>query len=241
MADEDGVNVPDSPPGKEGDYPSPEGKKGVDRSPDGLLKLKDEVIQTLKVELGLMKDELSELKEISSRRGLNSSEKSRQDELEDDIDESANKLEKVEGNAAWIHLTKKKAQQAALEIATDSEIQRANDFIDDKAFELEMSEDELTKAIRPYAVMRDGKSLYRRNVEAFRSWQKEQKRIKGIEDREKNLKDREEEEQRFKETGQRQPRDESADQQWNEADKKGKTRLLVDLLDSNSAPVSIPK
>ena len=188
-----------------------------------------------------IKYELSELKEISNRRELTSSEKKQREGLEDDIEEAANKLESQKDSAPWIHLSKKKAEQAALQIATETEIQRANDFVDDKAFELEISAEELAKAIRPYAVTRDSQSLYRRNVEAFRSWQKEQKRVKDIEDREKRLKDREEEDQRFRETGQRQARDESADQKWDEADKNGKTRLLVDLLDKNAAPVSMPK
>ncbi len=153
----------------------------------------------------------------------------------DSIDE---KLKDLKDGKDWL----KTIEQATATAVAQAEIIRANDYLEEKALELGMDAKDFAKLLQPY--VKNSSNYYRRNVEAVSLWQKDQARIKSIEERERKLKERESEQQMFRETGGRMPR--GGDSQFMDRFSKSKDHvergnMAVDIIAQYSKTLVKPK
>lgn len=241
MMPEDTGRNSDSPPEiAQNDAPPPR-KEDVDseRTVESLKaenQRKADKIIALEKSMADKESRLEELEALEREGKLSKEDRREQSDLEDDLDKEADKLQNISGNKPWLRLTERLARRESERIAaenyTNVEIERGNDFIDDKAFDLEIPTKELIEKIKPFVKLAKGQSPYRRNVEAFREWQKEGKRVQSLEAREKAIAEKEDADRRFRETGSRTPRNNSDTRRWEEAKTpRQKQEVLVDLMD----------
>lgn len=199
-------------------------------------KRKAEELKSAKAEIGSMKERLQELEEAENRRELTAKEERERVALKSDVKSEAAKLRELKETQPWIEVAKEEAERVgetkAFEVMLNNELERANDFIDDKAAELDKEPKEFAKELQPFALKYQDKRPSRRNELAYRDWQKAQEKVKSLDEREKIIKDKEDRDLRFREGVGRHVRNESLDQKMENADKKGKLRLMREAVET---------
>jgi hypothetical protein len=231
-----GAKEAGSPPAKNGanDPGSPPAEELIAEN-----KRKAEELKEAKAELSSMQERLAELEEKERTRELSAKEEREKADLKDDVKTEAQKLRQLKETQPWIEVARQEAktesEKTAFDVMLNNELERANDFIDDKADELGITPKELANKLRPYAMKFQDKRPSRRNEMAYREWQKDESKLKSLSEREKALKDKEDNETKFREGAGRYVRDKSFDQELENADSKGdKLRLMRKLVPTHT-------
>lgn len=228
LTDKDGKPLP----GQGEDHVLPDGRTVGNVLAEN--RRKSEELTTITKEKEEMEERLDELEE---KVRLTREEREEVVQLRGDIKAAAKELRMKEGSAPWIQIAKEEAEEmgkkTSLQAILDFEIERANDYVEDKAFDLSMDTKVLAKALTPFAIKYNDKRPERRNQLAFRDWQKEQTRMKEIDDKEKKLKAEENERLSWREGTGRSDRTKTQKQKFEDLERPSdRASAVVDLINS---------
>lgn len=226
-ASNNGANGSDSPAGKTADVLLEELRAENKRKADEISGLKSE-----KSKLEALKAEYEErLTELDNKRTLTASDREEKKVL-------AAKIRQVAEAQPYLYAAEEIAEEKANSAMWNIELEKANDFLDDKAEELGLeSGEELAKKIASYAVKYSDKRPSRRNELAFRDYMKAESREKDLQKKEADLKKKEAEYSAYAEGSGRTVRDPGLADRLNSAKTKDdKLALVMELQNGGPAP-----
>lgn len=201
-------------------------------------KRKAEELKSVKAELESSKARLDELEE---KDRLTAAERQEKVELETDVKLEAKRLRTLKETQPWIEVAKEEAEKAgetkAFDVLLNNELERANDFIDDRAAERGETPKELARKMQSYAMRYTDKRPSRRNELAYRDLVADESKSKSLDDREKALKEKEDAETKYREGAGRHVRDASFDQKIEGASKKDAIRLMREQVQTQKEAV----
>lgn len=221
-----------SPAGKSDENPS-RGGDHAQKTSEQLLneykaeaQRKTEEIKALKGDLTEMKNVLAELQARAAEGNLSKRDEARMENLEEDIKDKAKQLRQQKETQPWIEIAREEMTIAQAQL----QIELGNEYIEDRASELNMDPKDLAKEISQFAFKYQDKRPERRNALAFKDWQQAQKKAQELEAKEKAIKEREEKEKAFREGKGRLPRQVEKNQQFQDAKKEDRLGMLADLI-----------
>lgn len=218
---------------KPGDgVPPAEGQKPL-KTPEQLLsehkaenQRKSEEVSKLKAEKTKLEAELAELREKKKEDGLSKKEEEREEDLQEQVKLAAKALRREKETLPWIEIAREEIGDAMV----NAEIQRANWYVEDTAEEMGIESDELAKKLTPFALKYNHLPAERRNRLAVRDLKRDEAKSKDIQTREERLKELEEKEKSFREGRGTIPRQSQKDDKFNDADKRDRLKMAVDLI-----------
>lgn len=240
MSKQSGVIDSESPNEKPNTDPTDQGndlsRKG-DRTIENVMaenKRKTEEIVGLRSEISEMKEMLSELKEIN-----NPSREERQEikQLEEGIEQKKAQLRSQKETQPWIEIAKEEAVTAAQQAMLNRQIEDGNYYLEDKADELGIDYNDKSKfkefvnKLKPFSLKHAELPPLRRNQLAFKEWQKHEKQMSDLNEREKKLAEKEMQEKLMREGRGRIPIDkEKEDKYTNARNSRERLSAVVDLV-----------